>query len=120
MALNDANRTGNYSVLRDLAGPRFQSLNSAARLADTFRGFREANLDLSRAALASSDLATTGVRERDGILVLAGRLPLQAAGGEAEHQSSSKAVPSLRFDLVFEPVAGHWRLLTLSVAVGDR
>jgi len=33
MTLNDANRTGNYTVLRDLAAPGFQERNTAANLA---------------------------------------------------------------------------------------
>jgi hypothetical protein len=36
LTLNDANRSGNYSVLRDLAAPDFQAKNSAADLADSF------------------------------------------------------------------------------------
>src|SRR6185369_14106459 len=38
--LNDANRSGNYSVLRDLAAPDFQSRNSAADLAQIFTDLR--------------------------------------------------------------------------------
>ena len=51
MALDDANRTGNYSVLRQLASPAFQTANSAERLAEVFTSQRERNLDLSVAAL---------------------------------------------------------------------
>ena len=41
IALNQANQTGNYSVLRDLGTPQFQSLNSDARLAEIFAALRK-------------------------------------------------------------------------------
>ncbi|XUJ36695.1 hypothetical protein ACQ5SK_19580 [Bradyrhizobium japonicum] len=36
LSLNDANRTGNYTVLRDLAAPDFQARNAAADLGLNF------------------------------------------------------------------------------------
>jgi hypothetical protein len=36
VALNHANLTGNYTVLRDLGSPRFRAGNDAARLAAIF------------------------------------------------------------------------------------
>src|SRR5262245_26287516 len=36
LTLNDANRCGNYTVLRDLAAPDFQARNTAADLARIF------------------------------------------------------------------------------------
>src|SRR5438552_3852933 len=46
LALDHANKTGNYTVLRDLAAPAFQ-VNTAARLAEIFAGHRREGLDLS-------------------------------------------------------------------------
>lgn len=40
-ALNDANRTGNYTVLRDLGAPGFRQANSAARLGEIFSDLRK-------------------------------------------------------------------------------
>jgi hypothetical protein len=107
MALNDANRSGNYSVLRDLAGPRFQERNSVLRLREVFHAFREAGVDLSPAGMLAANLTRSETRASDGILALDGSLPL----GEAE------ASRSLRFAMEFEPIAGHWRLLTLAVGI---
>ena len=107
MALSDANRSGNYSVLRDLAGPRFQARNSAEQLGHVFKAFRAANLDLSHAGMAEPRLTTAGVRDSDGLLGLEGDLPLTDAGDS--HR--------IRFAMEFEAVAGHWRLHTLSVGM---
>jgi hypothetical protein len=38
LAVNHANLTGNYTVLRELGTPGFQQSNTAARLGDIFRG----------------------------------------------------------------------------------
>jgi hypothetical protein len=110
MALNDANRSGNYSVLRDLAGPRFQERNSVLRLREVFHGFREASVDLSHAGMAAPNLARRETRAADGILQLEGDLPM------AETVAARRA----RFAMEFEPVQGHWRLLTLSVGIAAR
>jgi hypothetical protein len=48
LALNDANRSGNYSVLRDLAAPDFQAHNTSADLAQIFADLRRRNFDRSR------------------------------------------------------------------------
>jgi hypothetical protein len=47
LAVNQANLTGNYSVLRDLGTPDFQQTNSAARLSEIFRDLRTRNIDIS-------------------------------------------------------------------------
>jgi hypothetical protein len=107
MALNDANRSGNYSVLRDLAGPQFQARNTAAVLSKAFAPFRIANLDLSAAGVVPPRLMAAGVRPGDGVMALEGELPLVES--DPGHR--------LRFAMEFEPVQGHWRLLTLSVNV---
>src|SRR5882724_9070208 len=46
LALDQANKTGNYTVLRDLGSPDFQA-NSAAQLAEIFVQQRRDNVDLS-------------------------------------------------------------------------
>ncbi len=41
ITLNDANRSGNYTVLRDLASPEFQGNNTAADLSQIFADLRK-------------------------------------------------------------------------------
>jgi hypothetical protein len=52
IAINQANKTGNYTVLRDLAAPDFQNVNSAEKLAEIFTGLRNSKFDLSPAGLS--------------------------------------------------------------------
>jgi hypothetical protein len=56
LTLNDANRSGNYSVLRDLAAPDFQARNTAADLAQIFTDLRRRNFDLFAVALMAPQL----------------------------------------------------------------
>ena len=53
LALDQANKTGNYTVLRDLGAPAFQT-NTAARLGEIFAKQRSDNLDLSGVAAIES------------------------------------------------------------------
>ena len=46
LALNQANLTGNYTVLRDLGAPGFQQANSPARLGRNIGGLTKRGLDL--------------------------------------------------------------------------
>ena len=107
MALNDANRSANYSVLRDLAGPRFQQRNTIDRLAEIFRPFRQANIDLSHAGMVTPRISRAILGEGDLVLSIAGHIPVDDSG----------AAHAIRFDLAFEAIGDHWRLLTLSVDV---
>ena len=53
LALDQGNKTGNYTVLRDIGAPGFQS-NSAARLGEIFAKLRNDNLDLSGVAVPAT------------------------------------------------------------------
>ena len=46
LALDQANKTGNYTVLRDLGSNNFQ-VNTAARLAEIFASLRQQHLDMA-------------------------------------------------------------------------
>src|SRR5262245_35616863 len=61
LALDQANKTGNYTVLRDLGAPDFQA-NSAAQLADIFAQQRRDNIDLS-----GVEIGRASCREREKI-----------------------------------------------------
>ena len=47
IALNQANATGNYTVLRDMAAPGLRRANSPERLAQAFANLRSRKLDLA-------------------------------------------------------------------------
>jgi hypothetical protein len=104
LALDQANKTGNYTVLRDLGAPAFQ-VNSAARLAEIFAKQRNDNLDLSGVAAIDPQLSLLPQIEANGLMHMSGFFP---------------SVPSqVNFDLAFAPVNGQWRLFGLSVALGQ-
>jgi hypothetical protein len=74
LALDQANKTGNYTVLRDLAVPGFQ-VNTAARLAEIFAGHRRDNLDLSGVAVIDPQLTVLPQIEANGMMRMAGFFP---------------------------------------------
>ena len=104
LALDQANKTGNYTVLRDLGAPGFQ-VNTAARLAEIFASQRNDKLDLSGVAVIDPQLTMLPEIEQNGMMRMTGFFP---------------SVPSqVNFDLVFAPVDGQWRLFGISVKVGS-
>jgi hypothetical protein len=104
-AFNQANLTGNYTVLRDLGSPTFRGQNNPARLAIIFASFRERDLDLSPLAVVEPEFATAPAPGADGRLRLAGSFPTRPL--------------AIQFDMLFEPIGGVWLLVDLSVAAVD-
>nr|WP_246413278.1 hypothetical protein [Methylobacterium brachythecii] len=105
LALNQANETGNYTVLRDLSAPGFRDANNAARLGEIFASQRAQKLDLSGVAVLDPQLTLLPQIEPNGLLHMAGFFP---------------SVPSqVNFELLFAPVDGRWRLFGVSVNVGS-
>jgi hypothetical protein len=104
LALDQANKTGNYTVLRDLGAPEFQA-NSAARLAEIFAQQRRDNVDLSGVAVIDPQLTLLPQIEENGMMRMAGFFP---------------SVPTqVNFELLYAPVGGRWRLFGLSVSFGQ-
>jgi hypothetical protein len=101
VALHQANLTGNYSVLREIASPRFQEANSAARLSELFADLRSRNLDLGLIAAVNPRLHRQPMIDKSGMLYLAG--DFAAASGQVD------------FELVFEMVGSRWRLFGIGV-----
>ena len=104
LALDQANKTGNYTVLRDLGAPAFQT-NTAARLGEIFAKQRSDNLDLSGVAAIDPQLSLLPQIEANGLMHMAGLFP---------------SIPQqVNFELAFAPVNGQWRLFGISVTVGQ-
>jgi hypothetical protein len=102
LTLNDANRSGNYTVLRDLAAPDFQARNTAADLAQIFADLRARKFDLFAVALAAPQLAAPPQRDASKRLRLIGFFPTRPL--------------QINFDLTFEDVGGQWRLFGIAIA----
>jgi hypothetical protein len=101
IALNHANLTGNYTVLRDLAAPGFQKLNSPKQLATSFADLRVRNVNLSPIVLFQPRLVGDPAIDDKGFLRMAGFYETQPL--------------QVHFNLVFQPVAAVWRLFEISV-----
>jgi hypothetical protein len=102
LTLNDANRSGNYSVLRDLAAPDFRARNTAADLAAIFADLRARKFDLFAVAIEAPQLAATPSIGADRMLRLRGHFPTRPL--------------QIEFDLLFQDVGGQWLLFGISVA----
>ncbi|WP_246683415.1 hypothetical protein [Mesorhizobium sp. B2-1-3A] len=100
LALDQANKTGNYTVLRDLGSPNFQT-NSAARLGDIFASQRNQGLDFSAVAVLEPQLTLLPQIEPNGMLHMAGFFP--------------SAPLQVNFELLFEPVNREWKIFGVSV-----
>ena len=104
LTLNDANRSGNYTVLRDLAAPDFQARNTAADLSQSFSDLRRRNFFYG-AALLPPQFTSVPALDQRGFLHLVGYIPTRPQ--------------QINFDLLFANVANQWRLFAISIATPD-
>jgi hypothetical protein len=104
LAVDHANKTGNYTVLRDIGAPGFQN-NTAAKLGEIFAKLRNDKLDLSGVAVIDPQLSLLPQIEASGMMHMAGFFPSVAA--------------QVNFELMFAPVDGQWRLFGISVSIGQ-
>ena len=105
VALQQANQTGNYSVLRAISAPGFQSMNSSEQLSQIFANLRAKNFDLSGVVVLEPQLTVLPELYSNGVMRMAGFFP---------------SVPmQVYFDLQFIPVQGQWRLIAIGVNVGS-
>jgi hypothetical protein len=101
IALNQANLTGDYSVLREIAAPGFRQANNPAQLAEIFTDLRNRKIDLSPIAVVEPKLARPAFINDRGVLRIAGFFPTKPE--------------QVNFDLAFLPIEGQWRLFGISL-----
>ena len=101
MTFNDANLTGNYSVLYDKSAKIFRAQASAQKLSDAFKVFRDKKIDLASIVADEIDSAKAPAVGADGVLNLKGRF-----------KDDEKKV---RYDLKFIQEDGAWKLIGLNV-----
>jgi opacity protein-like surface antigen len=101
MTFNDANLTGNYTVLYDKASKPFKAQLSVQKLVDGFKGFREKKVNLASIVSADMDPGNKATINNDGVLNLKGRF-----------KDDEKRI---RFDLNFVYEDGSWKLLGIEV-----
>lgn len=103
IALNQANKTGNYTVLQDLSAPGFRAMNDSARLAQIFAHLRSRSLDLSPVLFFTPKLVQPPMINPQGILRLVGFFPTEPE--------------RVNFDLYFQSLNGDWRIFGIGVSV---
>lgn len=103
IALNHANKTGNYTVLRDLAAPAFQRTNNAAQLGQIFAKLRARNLDLSPILFFQPKLVREPAIDDRGLLRLTGFFETRPE--------------QIEFDMLFQLVDSDWRLFGIAIDV---
>jgi hypothetical protein len=102
IALNQANQTGNYTVLQDLGAPAFRASNNSARLAQIFGALRQRQLDLSPVLFFTPKLTAQPRITPNGLLRLAGFFPTTPE--------------RVNFDLIYQLIDGQWRLFGIGVS----
>jgi len=104
IGLDHANRTGNYSVFRELGGPGLQQ-HSSAQLSNAFAALRNGKIDLLPAAILTPQLTQQPTVSAEGLLQLIGFFPTQPK--------------RIQFHIVYQPAGGQWRLAGLNVGLAD-
>ena len=102
LAVNDANLTGNYTVLRDLSAPDSQGLNTPERLEESFRPIRQQGTDFSIVAVATPRFV---------------QLPAFTPQGYLRVNGEFLSSPRITFDIFLQHVAGRWRPYAIGVGV---
>jgi hypothetical protein len=105
MALDQANKTGNYTVVRDLSAPSFAAANNAARLGEIFANLRRDKIDLSGVLVLDPQLTMLPEIDKNGMMHFAGFFP--------------SAPAQINFELIFAPVDGQWKLFGMMTKLGS-
>ncbi len=103
VALNQANTTGNYTVLREMGTPNFQMANSPARLTEIFAALRTRKIDLSPVMVINPKLSSAPGIQDGQVLRLTGFFPT--------------APEQVQFDLAFQRLGEQWLLAGIAVNV---
>ena len=103
LALDHANKTGNYTTFRDLGSPNFSVANDPSRLSEIFSSLRRDRLDLSGASVMEPTIIKQQI-VGNGMLDIAGFFP--------------SASQQLNFEILYEPINGQWRLYGISANTG--
>lgn len=96
VAVDQANKTGNYTVLRDLAGPEFRDANDASKLSKIFSPLAGQGVDLLAVTVATPTYKTPPqVTPKDMLYV---------------YGSFAIAPRPINFEVLYKMHGGRWRL----------
>ena len=102
IALNQANITGNYTVLREMGTANFQMTNTPARLAEVFATLRSRKIDLTPVMVFNPKLTTSPALDGQA-LRLTGYFPTTPE--------------QVQFDLAYQHTGDQWLLAGIAISV---
>jgi hypothetical protein len=102
IAVDQANQSGNYSVLRDIAAPGFQANNDAAKLAQIFANLRSSGVDLSNTLLLAPSFSAQPRMVQANMLQLQGFFGLRPT--------------AINFELLYQWSGNKWRLFGVAIS----
>ena len=101
LTFNDANVTGNYTVLHAKASKPFRLQFTPEKLQETFRDFAEKNIDFDIIAAYKPVYDPPPRVDKDGRLLVQGHFPTEPT--------------RVVYDLEFIPSDGEWKLISINV-----
>ncbi|MEW4448377.1 hypothetical protein [Qipengyuania sp. JC766] len=101
-AIDHANRSGNYSVLRDISAQGFQINFNAARLSEIFAGIRRQRIDLASSLLVPPTYTEAPQQIREDLFRVQGMFLMRPI--------------SIGFDMYFQWEQGQWKLSGVDIA----
>jgi hypothetical protein len=104
LSFNDANVTGNYTVLHDKLSKPFRQEYLPEKLKEAFKEFREKNIDIELIAALKPTYEPPTSIDSEGKLVVKGYFPTEPI--------------RVNFNLAFIPSDGEWKLIRLNVKLG--
>lgn len=102
VAIDHANQSGNYSVLRDISSPAFQIANDPSRLSQIFASLRENRVDLSNSLLLAPVYNGPAQVGAGNVLRVRGSFGLRPT--------------AVAFDFEFQWYNGKWRLFAVAIS----
>lgn len=103
-AVQHANLSNNFSVLRALSAPTFQQKNSEDRLRQVFKPIRDAAIDLRTTLSLAPQFTISPSIQPDGLLRMRGQFALRPE--------------PVNFDLLFQWSNSQWKLFGIALLTG--
>jgi len=101
LAVDHANRSGNYSVLRDMSAQGFQINNDPARLTQLFSSLRESRVDLSNTLVLAPTFFEPPRQLQEDVFQVKGVFQLRPT--------------AIQFDLYYQWEQGRWKLFGIDL-----
>ena len=101
-AIDQGNKTQNYSVLYALGGPLLRE-TTQEKMAESFANLRKEKINLEPVLVLNPQLVQAPTIDAKGLMLLAGLFPSQPL--------------QVRFQLTYQPVDGAWRLAGMNLGL---